>query len=141
MVSNDLYFYVLDHSIMNTKSLFFVFFLVAQIIVTGCSSDDDAGPQTPQEVVATVSFAITTDTTGKPATITYTDAGSSEATLANETLPWNDSYTGNFNPGETIVLKAVSTVPGQMTATLTINGEVVATATDEGEINLSAVVN
>ncbi|MEP2937544.1 MAG: hypothetical protein ABJM06_09425 [Gilvibacter sp.] len=118
--------------------------LFASLLLFGflsCSSDDDAGPQTPQEVVATVSFSITTDTAGKPATITYTDAGSSEATLANETLPWTDNYTGNFSPGETIVLKAVSTVPGQMTATLTINGEVVATATDEDEINLSGVVN
>lgn len=127
---------------MNTKSLFFVFTLIAQLAITGCSSDDDAGgTPVPEEVVATVSFEITTDTPGKPATITYTDAGSSEATLTNEALPWNDSYTGNFNPGETIVLKAVSTVPGQMTATLTINGTVVATATDEDQIDLSGVVN
>ena len=126
---------------MRLKAKFYAILFISAMLLTSCNSDDGGETQTIQEITATVSFSVTTEVTGKPATITYTDAGSSQETLNNQTLPWNVSYTGNFNPGETIILNTVSTVPGQMTATLTINGVVVATATDEDEINLSGVVN
>jgi hypothetical protein len=126
---------------MKLKANYYAVLFITALLLISCSSDDGGQTQTIPEITATVSFSVTTEVTGKPATITYTDAGSSDKTLNNQTLPWNVTYTGNFNPGETIVLKAVSTVPGAMTATLSINGTVVATATNEDEINLSGVVN
>ncbi len=122
---------------MNFKSLLFC---LALVLFASCSNDDDGGQNTPQVITATVSFNVTTSTTGKPATISYTSS-TGQVTLENQTLPWNVSYTANFNAGSTISLQANSSVPGDMTATISVDGQEVQSGTDEDEIELSTLIN
>ncbi len=54
---------------MKIKSLLFSFLSINLLVQTGYGNDNNGGEQAPHEVVTTVAFSITTNTTGKPATI------------------------------------------------------------------------
>lgn len=118
-----------------------IFTAVLFFVLVGCSSnDDDSGQNNTQIVTATINYTVTTTTTGKPATISYTSS-TGQVTLENQSLPWNVSYTANFNAGSTISIQALSSVPGNMTATISVDGQEVQSGTDEDEVNLSTIIN